>query len=192
MSGPQEQGGPAGALLRAVRFAAEQHRDHRRKGAVDVPYINHPITVAEQLAAAGCQDDLPLLMAAVLHDVVEDTETTPEALEAAFGAEVAGIVLEVTDDKSLPWQRRKTLTVETIGHKSRRARLLKLSDLIANVHDVLHAPPDWDAGRKRRYLDWAEAVLTEAQGTHSGLEARLAALIADGRRALERSEAGEG
>ncbi|MCZ6841923.1 MAG: HD domain-containing protein, partial [SAR324 cluster bacterium] len=72
-------------LLRAISFAAEKHRDHRRKGAIAAPYINHPITVAQQLAEAGCEHDTDLLMAAVLHDVIEDTDSTEEELQALFG-----------------------------------------------------------------------------------------------------------
>jgi guanosine-3',5'-bis(diphosphate) 3'-pyrophosphohydrolase len=164
-------------LLRAIHFAAEKHRDHRRKGTVAAPYINHPIAVAEQLAAAGFQDDTGLLMAAVLHDVVEDTDTTKEELARDFGARVAAIVMEVTDDKSLRRSERRERVVRTIAGKSREARLLKLSDLIANVHDVIHHPPHWTDEQKRDYLAWGEDVAGAISGTHAGLEARLAKLL---------------
>ena len=174
----------AARLLEAVRFAAEQHRDDRRKGSTGAPYINHPITVAEQLAAAGLGDDTELLMAAVLHDVVEDTGATGEQLERLFGARVAATVLEVSDDKSLEKGERKRLTVETLGQKSDSARLIKLSDLIANVYDVIHHPPPWTRGRKLDYLTWAHRCLGAMQGTHPDLERRLQDLIADGRERL--------
>jgi guanosine-3',5'-bis(diphosphate) 3'-pyrophosphohydrolase len=174
----------AARLLAAVRFAAEQHRDDRRKGSTGAPYINHPITVAEQLAAAGLGDDTELLMAAVLHDVVEDTGATGAQLERLFGARVAATVLEVSDDKSLEKGERKRLAVETIGHKSESARLIKLSDLMANVHDVIHHPPPWTRHRKLDYLTWAQRCLEAMRGTHPDLERRLHDLIADGRERL--------
>ncbi|HUJ77260.1 MAG TPA: HD domain-containing protein, partial [bacterium] len=156
----------------------------RRKGQVAAPYINHPITVAEQLAAIGLGGDVDLLMAAVLHDVVEDTDCSSEDLERAFGPAVTRIVLEVSDDKSLEKERRKALVVETIAHKSRAARLIKLSDLIANVRDVLHHPPHWSLERKLRYLDWAQQVGDAAAGTHVVLEGQLQALITEARQTL--------
>jgi guanosine-3',5'-bis(diphosphate) 3'-pyrophosphohydrolase len=184
MKREQHLGGATRDLLRAVGFAAEKHRDHRRKGETAAPYINHPIAVAVQLAEAGMEKETDLLMAAILHDVVEDTETTFEELKEEFGANVAGIVMEVTDDKSLQEKERKRIAVETIGKKSEAARLLKLSDLIANVYDVIHHPPHWSADRKRRYFDWSESVAGAIRGIHPGLERQLGELLVQGRRQL--------
>ena len=175
---------PSARLMHAIRFAAEQHRNDRRKGTDGAPYINHPIAVAEQLAAAGLGDDTDLLMAAVLHDVVEDTGATEGQLTEMFGAAVAAIVLEVSDDKSLEKGERKRLAVETIGHKSRSARLIKLSDLTANVYDVIHHPPPWTRGRKLDYLTWANRCADAMRGTHPDLERRLLDVIEDGRQRL--------
>jgi guanosine-3',5'-bis(diphosphate) 3'-pyrophosphohydrolase len=171
-------------LLEAIRFAADKHRDDRRKGATAAPYINHPIVVAEQLAAQGLGDDVELLMAAVLHDVIEDTDATYVEVSRIFGQRVADIVQEVSDDKTLEKDARRNLVVDTIGHKSREARLLKLSDLIANVHDVVHHPPQWTQERKLKYLSWAERISAAAAGTHPGLETDLAGKIDFARRML--------
>lgn len=171
-------------LLGAIRFAAERHRDDRRKGETAAPYINHPIAVAEQLAAHGLGEDVELLMAAMLHDVIEDTDATFEDLRAAFGARVAGIVQEVSDDKSLEKEARRQKVVDTIAHKSHAARLVKLSDLIANVHDVIHHPPQWSLERKLNYLRRAEQIAAAVAGTHAKLEALLTAEIAAARQAL--------
>ena len=173
-------------VLHAIRFAAEKHRDDRRKGAVAAPYINHPIAVAEQLATAGLDDDSELLMAAVLHDVVEDTDTSEAELASVFGPRVAGIVMEVTDDKSMRRSERREQVVRTIAGKSRQARLVKLSDLIANVYDVIHHPPHWSPQQKTGYLDWGEDVLREVTGTHARLEARLRDLLDEARHRVER------
>jgi guanosine-3',5'-bis(diphosphate) 3'-pyrophosphohydrolase len=171
-------------LLEAIHFAADQHRAQHRKGPAAIPYINHPIVVVEQLAAHGFGGDLDLLMAAVLHDVIEDTDATFEEVSRRFGPRVAAIVQEVSDDKSLEKEVRKRLVVETARHKSREARLIKLSDLAANVHDIVHHPPPWSLERKLNYLLWAEQVAASVAGTHAGLEAALDEKIAATRRLL--------
>ena len=183
-------GSDARRLLGALRFAAERHRDARRKGETAAPYINHPIAVADQLAAHGLGDDVELLMAAVLHDVIEDTDATYEDVQRQFGGRVAGIVQDVSDDKSLDREARRRLVVDTIARKSREARLIKLSDLIANVHDVIHHPPRWTLERKLEYLRWAERVAAAVSGTHAGLESELAGKIAAAREALSRRPPG--
>lgn len=182
---PPDGKGGVTRLLRAIRFASEQHRDHRRKGVTAAPYINHPIAVAEQLARAGFGEDTDLLMAAVLHDVVEDTVATEQDLAELFGEGVTGIVMEVTDDKRLEEKERKRQAVRTIAGKSRKAQLLKLSDLIANVYDVIHTPPNWSRGRKERYLDWCEQVAGEMGGVHPVMERHLSKLLVEGRKKVK-------
>src|SRR5688572_32844604 len=105
---PDDTGSDIARLLAAMKFAADKHRDQRRKDPVASPYINHPIVVAEVLARAGVAD-IVALQAAILHDTLEDTDTTPEEIEHNFGREVLDIVLEMTDDKSLPKDVRKRL-----------------------------------------------------------------------------------
>src|ERR1041384_6704850 len=100
-----------GLLLNALRFAAEKHNDQRRKDAKASPYINHPIQVAEILWRVGDVRDTTLLVASLLHDTIEDTGTTPAEIKASFGEDVLALVLEVTDDKSLPKEVRKELQV---------------------------------------------------------------------------------
>lgn len=172
-------------LLHALHFAADKHRDQRRKGENASPYINHPIVVAETLARFGVTDPVTL-QAAVLHDTIEDTETTLEELEAEFGAEVRAVVMEVTDDKSLPKAERKKLQVECAPALSRRAKLVRIADKISNVHDVLHAPPtDWSVDGRLDYIDWTERVVDACRGCHPELEARFDEMTAEARRALE-------
>jgi len=172
-------------LLKAARFSAEKHRDQRRKDSYASPYINHPLQVAETLASVGGVEDVSLLMAALLHDTVEDTGTRPEEIEAEFGAEVLFLVMEVTDDKSLPKPERKRLQVEHAPHKSHRAKLLKLADKICNVGDILHTPPaDWSLQRRREYLLWTEQVVAGLRGASPRLERRYDELLAEGKQAL--------
>ncbi len=169
-------------LLAAMDFAAEKHRAQRRKGAGDVPYINHPVRVARLLAEVGGVDDEEVLMAAVLHDTLEDTATTRTELEAAFGPAVRRLVEEVTDDKSLPKGERKRLQIVHAAELSAGAAAIKLADKIANVGDLIHAPPvAWTPQRISDYLDWAEAVVRGLPKVNAALEARFGEVLAEAR-----------
>ncbi len=132
---------PTQMLLRAVAFAATKHRDQRRKGADASPYINHPIALAEVLREEGGVVDPIVLCAALLHDTIEDTSTTVEELRTAFGEEIASVVAEVTDNKSVHKDERKRLQVEHASTISQRAKLIKLADKICNLRDIATVPP---------------------------------------------------
>jgi len=161
-------------LLKALAFAAHKHRDQRRKDAQASPYINHPIALANVLVLEGAVDDPVVLSAALLHDTVEDTQTTPAELREAFGERIAGIVEEVTDDKDLPKAERKRLQIEHASHISHEAKLVKLADKICNVRDVAYHPPaKWDLARRREYFDWAKAVVDQLRGVHPALEKKF-------------------
>ncbi|MDR1853868.1 MAG: HD domain-containing protein [Azoarcus sp.] len=168
----------SGAILAAAAFAAEKHRNQRRKDADASPYINHPIALANVLANEGGVSDQTVLCAALLHDTIEDTETTAQELQARFGPQVTGVVLEVTDDKSLEKHVRKQLQIEHAPHISNEAKLVKLADKICNVRDILASPPaDWSAERKQEYLNWAARVVAGLRGIHPGLEAVFDGLV---------------
>lgn len=159
-------------FIKAIDFAAGKHRDQRRKDVDATPYINHPIELASLLVHEGDITDPAVIIAAILHDTLEDTQTTTEELENFFGKVVKDIVLEVTDDKTLPKPARKRLQVERAAGKSRNARLVKLADKICNLRDMSeHPPADWPLERKREYYDWAKEVIDQIRGTHEGLEA---------------------
>lgn len=172
-------------LLKAARFSAEKHRDQRRKDSHISPYINHPIQVAETLSTIGEVRDINLLLAALLHDTIEDTNTTPAELESAFGAEVLALVLEVSDDKRLPKQDRKRLQIENAPRKTYQAKLLNLADKICNVYDTYQSPPaDWSLQRKQEYLLWSEKVISGLRGVNANLERRYDELLAEGKQRL--------
>ena len=158
-------------LVDAIAFAAYKHRLQRRKDPEASPYINHPIALAHVLCDEAGISNVKTLAAAVLHDTIEDTETTYEELRERFGRTVAGVVREVSDDKSLPKAERKRLQIEHARELSRRARLVKLADKICNVRDVASNPPhDWPLARRREYFDWAKSVIDEIRGTNNKLE----------------------
>lgn len=158
-------------LLKAIAFAAEKHKGQCRKDADASPYINHSIAVATVLAEEGDVRDEELLLAAVLHDTVEDTETTFAELEAHFGAAVAGVVREVTDDKTLKKEVRKRLQEERALHSSSRARQLRIADKICNIRDIMHSPPaNWSIERKKEYLYWSTRVVASCRGVNELLD----------------------
>lgn len=158
-------------FIQAVDFAASKHRNQRRKDEEASPYINHPIALTRVLKVEAGVSDPDVLSAALLHDTIEDTETTYEELEREFGPRIASIVAEVTDDKALPKDERKRLQVEHAAHISREAKLVKLADKICNVRDMLDAPPaHWGLARRQEYFDWAKEVVDRLRGVHPRLE----------------------
>ena len=147
-------------VIRAASFAAHKHRDQRRKGREQRPYINHPLELAEILYSEGGVSDATVIAAAILHDTVEDTQTTTDELRGHFGPEVARIVSEVTDAKFVGKAARKRIQVARAGHISRAAALVKLADKISNLRSVLAAPPiGWSLRRRQQYFEWAGEVV---------------------------------
>lgn len=172
-------------LLQAIGFAARKHKDQRRKDEEASPYINHPVSVALLIAEIGGVTDPEILAAAILHDTIEDTKTTPEELDAKFGQRVRQIVEEVTDNKSLPKEVRKQLQIDHAQDLSADAVLIKLGDKTVNVLDVTHSPPkDWSMERKREYLDWAESVVKACPKVNAAMEQNFYRVLAEGRRVL--------
>ena len=175
------------ALLRALGFAARKHAGQTRKNAGKTPYLNHVIDVTAVLAIDGGVSDETLLVAAVLHDTVEDTETTLEELAGEFGAEVARLVGEMTDDKSLLKPERKRLQVVLAPSASAGAKQIKIADKICNVRDVADNPAaHWPMERRFDYLDWATAVVAGCRGINERLDAAFDAAVERARARLER------
>ena len=160
-----------GKLLEALAFAVDRHRFHRRKDRRLSPYVHHLIDVLNLLWQIGGIREEDLLIAGVLHDVIEDTNTTPEEIEATFGAKVLAYVLEVSDDKSQPQAMRKRLQVLTARSKSVGAKHLQLADKIANLQDLnLRPPVGWTVTRRHAYANWAQEVIAPIRGTNESLE----------------------
>jgi guanosine-3',5'-bis(diphosphate) 3'-pyrophosphohydrolase len=159
-------------LLKALAFAAHKHRDQRRKDKQSSPYINHPIALANILCNEGHINDIGVICAALLHDTVEDTDTTAEELQREFGAGIRDVVMQVTDDKSLDKAVRKQRQIEHAAYICDQAKLVKLADKISNLRDMVNNPPaEWDLERRQQYFDWAKAVIDGLRGVHGPLEA---------------------
>lgn len=169
-----KQSDSIGLVLRAAQFAAHKHRDQRRKDTNASPYINHPIALANILRHEGRIEDATAIAAALLHDTIEDTETSYEELRGQFGAKVADIVVEVTDTKWLKKRSRNRLQISKTAKANEGAKLVKLADKISNLRDIIANPPgDWSLERKRDYFDWAKEVVDQVRGTNPKLERRF-------------------
>ena len=173
-------------ILNATDFAASRHRHQRRKDERESPYINHPIKVAQLLSEVGGIDEPSVIAAALLHDTVEDTDTTAEEIAALFGERVRDLVMEMSDDTQLPSSERKRLQIERAPLLSDGAVLIKLADKTANIRDILDSPPrGWSLERRRRYLDWAQAVIDGCHPGDTALETLFWNTLREARRALE-------
>lgn len=165
-------GDALGRVLHAAEVAARWHVGQRRKGDAQEPYINHLLEVARLVGEATGGRDPDLVVAALLHDAVEDCEISPETIAGEFGAEVRCLVMAVTDDKSLPKAMRKQLQIDHAPGASARVKLLKLADKISNLRAMATSPPaNWPVARRLEYVAWARAVVAGMRGCHAGLEA---------------------
>ena len=162
-------------IAQAFDYVARAHTDQRRKSALKEPYVNHLAEVAFLVSQATQGADADLIVAALLHDAIEDQpeRVTYERIETIFGADVAAFVSEVTDDKSLLKAERKRLQVETAPNKSARAKMIKIADKTANVRSLRLSPPDWPLERKREYVNWSINVVAGCKGVNKWLEARF-------------------
>lgn len=170
-----------GLIIKAIKFSADKHSNQRRKDKEATPYINHPIEVVQILWRIGNVRHMPILIGAMLHDVIEDTGTKPDEILTLFGEEILHLVLEVTDDKSLPKAERKRLQIENAPHKSTGAKLINIADKISNVC----SQPDWPKERFIEYLDWTEKVMHSLIGTNLELEKYYYAVLEKARVRLE-------
>jgi (p)ppGpp synthase/HD superfamily hydrolase len=171
-------------VLKAADAAARWHVHHRRKGPAEEPYINHLIEVAMLVADATGGSDTNLVIAALLHDAIEDSEVPKELIAETFGNEVTSIVMEVTDDKSLPKAARKCKQVETAPGKSAKAKVLKLADKTSNLRAIAASPPsDWSVKRRIEYVKWARKVADGLRGVNPKLDEQFD----EAARAAERS-----
>lgn len=179
------------AVLRAADMAARWHVHQRRKGIDQEPYINHLLEVASLVTEATGGTDPSLVIAALLHDAIEDQGVTSDVLASEFGRRVADIVMEVTDDKTLPKDERKRRQVEKAGKKSHRAKLIKLADKTSNLRTIASSPAaDWSVARRLEYVEWAKAVVAGLRGTSPWLEQQFDEAVAMAEQSLDPPMAG--
>ena len=176
-------------ILKAIKFAAEKHSGQRRKNFTATPYINHPIEVAEYLSRVGGVSDEAILISALLHDTIEDTDTTKEEIETEFGKDVLQLVLECTDDKSLTRVEQKRLQVVNAPKKSPGAKMIKIADKTCNLRSILADPPrDWSVTRKLEYFQWASDVIVGLKGINADLDHEVESILKTGFQKLKNTE----
>ncbi len=158
-------------ILKALNFAALKHKYQRRKGDEHLPYINHPIKVAFIISEVGKIDDPIIIASAILHDVIEDTETTSDEIEKEFGNNIASIVEELTDNQNFEKQKRKKIQIKNAPFLSKEATIIRIADKIENIEDITISPPiGWSYERKEEYLEWAEKVVRACKNVNSELK----------------------
>src|SRR6516165_597237 len=158
-------------VLKAADAAARWHVNQRRKGAAQEPYVTHLLEVAMLVAEATAGADPNLIVAALLHDTIEDQGVTREEIAAQFSDDVADLVVEVTDDKKLPKAERKRLQIKHAPKLTPRAKILKLADKISNLRSLATSPPaDWPMQRRSDYVIWTTEVVQGLRGTSGLLE----------------------
>ncbi len=157
-------------VFSALTFSATMHRHQRRKGLNSIPYINHPIGVADLIVRVAGVEDVRVIQAALLHDVVEDTSATVDDIQKKFGDEVATIVDELTDDITLNSSKRKEIQLKNASRISDKARLIRIADKICNIEDLMKYPMPWTKKRKNSYVQWARNVVEQCKGINDKLE----------------------
>jgi len=172
-------------VLKALSFAAQRHQYQRRGGYNRLPYINHLIKVVEELVFIGQEADTDLLCAAALHDVVEDGHATQQEIEELFGQSTANIVMEVSDDMSLPEPERKNLQVTKAPGLTDAAKKLKIADKACNIRDISQYPIEWPIEKKLRYINWATDVVQHCRGINPALDDAFDIAAARAKRFLE-------
>ena len=163
----------ASLIIKAAAFAAIQHQYQKRKGEHETPYILHPLGVAKILDEVGVTD-VNVVVAAIFHDLLEDTDTTFEIIKTDFGEIVASIVLEVTDLQSADYQERKQAQIDKAPLLSKEAKLVKMADKIYNLRDIMRSPiSGWDRTRIQNYFIWAKRVTDGCRGVNAQLDSIL-------------------
>jgi guanosine-3',5'-bis(diphosphate) 3'-pyrophosphohydrolase len=162
---------PLRLVSEAAELAARRHNGMARKGRGSEPYINHLAEVANLLSTATDGADAELVAAGWLHDTIEDTETTREELAQKFSERVASLVVECTDDMSLPKSERRRLQVIDARKKSPGTKLIKIADKISNIGARIHPVPSADERDDLAdYTRWAEQVVAGCRGGNAFLD----------------------
>ena len=164
-------------ILKATEFSALKHQNQKRKDG-KTPYVIHPISVAVILSEVGGIDDEEILSAALLHDTIEDTDTTADEIDKEFGSKIMSIVKELTDSKELSYSERKQFQIDHAPNLSKEATLVKIADKISNVSDLIdEKPANWNDSRCKEYIDWAEAVINNCHKVNTPLEKHFYNLV---------------
>lgn len=175
---------PLPLFFKALTLAAEKHQYQRRSGYERLPYLNHLIKVTDTLLRIGGETDPDLLAAAVLHDIIEDTDVTHADLAKEFNPRVAAIVAELSDDMSLPYPVRKQRQVANAAALSAEARKIRIADKACNIRDILHYPVEWPLEKKQFYVTNSVEVVNSIRGVNPALEAWFDLTVSEAKKTL--------
>jgi (p)ppGpp synthase/HD superfamily hydrolase len=164
---------PFSMVLDAISFAAQKHVSQVRKDEDATPYIIHPMGVALSLWEEGAVRNPTVIIAALLHDTLEDTDATKEEIAMLFGCQVSEIVAELTNPSDLSSQEAKEWQIQHAPFLSQEAKLVKLSDRLYNVRDLRTPPVGWNEDKIQNYYEWGQKLLEALQGTHPAMEQLL-------------------
>lgn len=179
---------PMSILFDALTLAADKHQYQRRSGYDRLPYINHLLKVTDALIRIGKESDPDLLVAAILHDIIEDTDITETELALRFNPRTAAIITELTDDMSLSYQERKRRQLEGAPRLSKEARKIRITDKASNIRDLIDYPVEWPLEKKQYYVTHAVEVINQIRGVNAPLEAWFDTLVAEARRVFKISD----
>src|SRR5262245_37270263 len=144
-------------LLQAAQFAARAHRNQVRKDGL-TPYASHPFRVCLIVRHVFAIDDPQALIAALLHDTIEDTTTDFDDLEEAFGTEVARGVADLTKDGRLPYDERESTYMTRLAGADWRVKVCKLADMLDNILDSAYLSVSGRQRTVRKLRGYLEAV----------------------------------
>ena len=164
-------------IERAIRLSVHAHAGQTRKADPGVPYATHPFHVALIVLRAGGDEDT--VIAALLHDLLEDTDVTREDIDEAFGSRVADIVGEVSEDKTLSWEERKAATVERLKTASPEACLVAFADKIHNLETLAKAQAESGPSIWKAFRRGPERTLRFYREAYEVLRERLPAPLAE-------------
>lgn len=170
-------------FIDALKFASEKHLEQRKKGCEMIPYVNHLINVAHILFHSG-ETDYEVLSAALLHDILEDTNTSENELQILFGKRVKNLVIELTDNMKLTYEDRMIKQMKKAPMLSSDAKKIKIADKIANISDFLTYDFTWSHERKVKYLEWSQKIVEGCRGVDPGLEYQFDEIISKGNKML--------
>jgi (p)ppGpp synthase/HD superfamily hydrolase len=166
-------------ILKGVEFAMQKHQFQERKNSKKTPYVIHPIGVADHIMRVGKVYDADVIIAALMHDTINEGLATKEELTKNFGKAVASYVEEVTDDQAIPVKERKKKQIIQALHQSKGASLIKLSDKWHNLNTLMKDPPSgWNREKMDLYFQWAQAVAENLPEVNAPLKESLHETIA--------------
>jgi len=170
----------AEAVLGAAIFATEKHKSQVRSNEKKTPYIIHPIEVADLVMKIGHVYDKDVLITALLHDVMDDTQTTYEQITSLYGTKVSSYLEEMTSKQGLSLKEQKKQQIMQAFRQNPSVAIIKLSDKLSNLKTLATSPPpSWSRDRIDQYFQWAQTVIENLPESNQLLKKAVKNVISD-------------